>query len=88
MVITPLRRRKKIDCNVNARKSYLILKEQYKDKVKEISKDTQIKILTKGHRYLGSIIESKQFSENYISSLIAQWCEEITELSSIANTHP
>ena len=78
---------KKIGYNVNAKKSYLIVKEQYKGKAKEIFEDTNIKISTEGHRYLGSVIGSKQFSENYISSLITQWCEEITELSLIAKTH-
>ena len=50
--------------------------------------DTSIKISTEGHRHLGSATGSKQFSENYISSLISQWWEEITELSLIAKTHP
>ena len=79
---------KKFGYNVNAKKSYLIVKEQYKDKAKEIFEDRNIKILTEGHRHLGSVIGSKQFSENYISSLITQWCEELTELSLIAWTHP
>ena len=78
---------KKIGYNVNAKKSYLIVKEQYKDKAKEIFEDTNIKISTEGYRHLGSVIGSKQCSENYISSLITQWCEEITELSLIARTH-
>ena len=79
---------KKIGYNLNAKKSYLIVKEQYKDKAKEIFGDTNIKISTEGRRHLGSVIGSKQFSENYISSLITQWCEEITELFLIAKTHP
>ena len=78
---------KKFGYNVNAKKSYLIVKEQYKDKAKEIFEDTNIKISTEGHQHLGSVIESKQFSESYISSLINQWCEEISESSSIAKTH-
>ena len=79
---------KKFGYNVNAKKSYLIVKQQYKDKAKEIFEDTNIKISTEGHRHLGSVIGSKQFSKNNISSLITQWCEEITELSLIAKTHP
>ena len=78
----------KFDYNVNAKKSYLVVKDQYKDKAKETVEDTNIKILTEGHRHLGSVIGKKQFSENYISSLITQWCEEITELSFITKTHP
>ena len=40
-----------------------------------------IKISTEGHRHLGLVIGIKQFSVNYISSLISQWCEEITDSS-------
>ena len=36
---------------------------------------------------LGSVMGSKQFSENYISALITQWLGEITELSLIAKNH-
>ena len=79
---------KKFGCNVRGKKSYLIVKEQHKDKAKEIFEDTNIKISTEGHRHLGSVIGRKQFSENYILSLITQWCEEITELSLIAKNHP
>ena len=69
---------KKFGYNVNAKKSHLIVKEQYKDKAKEIFEDANIKISTEGHRHLGSVVGTKQFCENYISSLITQWCEEIT----------
>ena len=74
--------------NVNAKRSHLIIKEQYKDKGTETFEDTNIKILTEDHQHLGSVTGSKQFSEMYISSLITQWCEEIIELSLIAKTHP
>ena len=79
---------KKFGYNVNAKKSYLIVKEQYKDKAKVIFQDTNIKISTEGHQHLGSVTGSKQFSQNYISSLTTQWCEEITESSLITKNHP
>ena len=78
----------KFGYNINAGKLYLIVKNQYKEKAIEIFKNSNIKITTEGHRHLGSVIGSKQFSESYISSLVARWCEEITELSLIAKTHP
>ena len=62
------RRRKKIGCTINAGKSYLIVKDKYKDKAIEIYKNAHIKITREG-KPLGSVIGSKQFSENYISSL-------------------
>ena len=48
------------------------MKEQYKDKAKEIFDDKNIKALTEGHPHLVTGIGSKQFSVNYISSLITQ----------------
>ena len=66
------RRRKKIGYNINAGKSYLIVKDKHKAKAIEIYKNTHIKITTEGKRPLGSVIGSKQFSENYISSLVAR----------------
>ena len=41
-----------------------------------------MKILKEGHGHLGSVIRSKQFIEDDISSFITQWCEETTELFS------
>ena len=41
-----------------------------------------MKILKEAHGHLGSVIRSKQFIEDDISSLITQWCEETTELFS------
>ena len=38
------------------------------------------RISTEAHQHLGSVVGSKQFCENYTSSLITQSCEEITEL--------
>lgn len=57
------RRRKKIGYNnVNAEESYLIVKDQYK--VIEIFENVLTKITTEGHRHLGSVIGSNEFSEN------------------------
>ena len=35
------------------KKSYLIIKERYKDKAKDIFEDINIKVSTEGHQYLG-----------------------------------
>ena len=66
-------------------KSYLSVKEQYKGKVKEIFEDANIKISTE---------DSVQLLEanNLVKIIFHLWspklCEEITELSLIAKTHP
>ena len=46
-----LKKKEKIGSSVNARKSNLTVKEQFKDKAKEIFKDSNIKISTEGHRH-------------------------------------
>ena len=43
--------------------------------------------LTDGHQHLCSVIESIPFCGNYVSSLIAQLCKEITKLYLIAKIH-
>ena len=79
---------KKFGYNVNPGKSYLIVKEQCKEKAIKLFENSRIKITTEGHGHLGSVIGSRQFSENYIGLLVSRWCEEITELSLIAKTQP
>ena len=81
-----LEERKKFGYNVNPGKSYLIVKEQCKEKAIKLFENSRIKITTEGHRHLGSVIGSRQFSENYIGLLVSRWCEEITELLLIPKT--
>ena len=52
----------KIGYNVNAKKPYLIIKQQYKDKTKEVFENL-LKILTEGHQHLGWVIGGKRFSK-------------------------
>ena len=75
--IREVKEKKRNDYNVNTGKSYVTVKHQYKDKIIEIFKKSYIKITTDGHWNFGSVIGSKQFSENNISSLVAsQWLQK------------
>ena len=78
----------KFDYHVQAQKSYIIVKEKYQDKAKQIFQDSKITITTERHRHLESIIGSKTVKESYIKELVSKWCEELTKLSEIAKTQP
>ena len=78
----------KFGYHVKASKSHIIVKEKYQDKDKQIFQSSKITITTEGHRYLGSVIRSKIFKENYIKELVSKWCDELTKLSEIAKTQP
>ena len=72
----------------NARKSCLIVKEQYYEQAKEIFKDDNIMITTEGHRHLGAIIGTDEFKNSYIEKMAKDWIDEIQCLSEIAKTYP
>ena len=72
----------------NARKSCLIVKEQYYEQAKEIFKDDNIMITTEGHRHLGAIIGTDEFKNSYIGKMVKDWIDEIQYLPEIAKTYP
>ena len=57
-----LKKKEKNGCELNAKKKkkrFLTVIEKCKDKAKEIFKHSNIKISTKRHRHVGSVIENK-----------------------------
>ena len=72
----------------NARKSCLIVKEQYYEQAKEIFKDDNIMITTEGHRHLGAIIGTDEFKNSYIEKMVKDWIDEIQYLSETAKIYP
>ena len=78
----------KFGYRIKASKSHIIVKEQYQEKAKQIFPWSKIRIITEGHRYLGSIIGSKVLKGSYINTLIAKWCEELTQLPKFTMKQP
>ena len=69
-------------------KSWLIVKEQYKDYAEIVFKGTGIRITTEGKRHLGAVIGTPEFKEEYVNDMVDNWIEELKSLSIIARVEP
>ena len=72
----------------NARKTVLIVKEEYLEKAKELFGEEGVVITTEGQRHLGAAIGSAAYREKYINSLVADWVNEVEVLSEFAKSDP
>ena len=72
----------------NASKTWLVTKESYLAKVREIFRDTQIKITSQGRPHLGSPLSSKESVDQFVSEKITQWSEELLLLADLAKSQP
>ena len=72
----------------NASKTWLIVKEGYKDEAVSTFEGTQVAITEEGRKYLGSAIGKQTFIEGYVQQKVSTWVEELDRLSSIAITQP
>ena len=74
--------------DINAVKSWLIVKPDRLDQAKLIFKDTRINITLEGGRHLGAALGSTSFIAGYIDEKVMKWMPELRELSKIAVTEP
>ena len=72
----------------NASKTWLIVKEGYKNEAASLFEGTQVAITEEGKKYLGSAIGKQTFIESYVQQKVATWIDELERLSSIAITQP
>ena len=72
----------------NASKTWLVTKESYLAKAREIFRDTQVKITSQGRPHLGAPLGSKEFVDQFVSEKITQWSEELLLLADIAKSQP
>ena len=72
----------------NASKSWLIVKEDYKDEAVAMFEGTQVSVTEEGKKYLGSAIGKQSFTEGYVQRKVTNWVDELERLSSIAITQP
>lgn len=69
-------------------KSWLIVKPHFKDKAVEMFKNIDIKITTDGRKYLGSPLGTKEFQEAFADEKVAEWKQELQDLTNIALRDP
>ena len=72
----------------NAKKSVLIVKQEYYEQAMTIFADTEIEITTEGSKHLGACIGNAEFKKEYVEKKVEKWRKEIQVLSKIARTHP
>ncbi len=74
--------------HANAIKTWLITKEQYLSKAKDLFRNNQINITSAGRPHLGAGLGSTDFINQHVNAKVTSWCEELQQLSMVANTQP
>ena len=69
-------------------KSWLIVKERYKEESTIIFAGSNIQITTSGQRHLGAVIGDANFQKQYCEKMVTTWVDEIKLLSEIALIEP
>ena len=72
----------------NASKSVLYVKPAFYQDALEIFAGTGVIINTKGCRYLGAALGSKEFVDSYIKEKVSSWIHQVQKLSIIAKSQP
>ena len=72
----------------NGTKSWLVVKEDAVDTVREVFDGTDIHITTEGHRYLGGVIGSEAFEQQFLQQKVQDWISDLRKLSIIAESQP
>ncbi|XP_028419169.1 uncharacterized protein LOC114544875 [Dendronephthya gigantea] len=73
---------------VNGPKCWLIVKTQELAKQAEQISGEEVKITTEGKRYLGAVIGSKEYKDEYCKEKIQGWVQDISSLTEIAKSQP
>ena len=72
----------------NASKTFLVVKDEYEDEAKTVFGDTNISVTTRGKRHLGAAVGSRDFTTEYVSRKVKEWCDELMSLAKIAKSQP
>ena len=72
----------------NTSKSILVVKERCYREAVELFSDTSVVITCNGARYLGAAIGSADFKENFVSTKVQEWADELTRLADFARSQP
>ena len=72
----------------NAKKTWLVVKEQYLELARTLFADTCVNVTADGRPHLGAAIGSPSFVEQYVSDKVSSWVTELKVLTSIAVTQP
>ena len=69
-------------------KSWIIVRENAKERAQTIFDNTKTKTTTDGQTHLGAVIGTANFKQNYMKEKINQWIQELRILNKIAWCEP
>ena len=72
----------------NGTKSWLVIKEDALDSVREVFDGTDIHITIEGHHYLDGVIGSEAFEQQFLQQKVQDWISDLRKLSIIAESQP
>ena len=67
-------------------KSYLIVKEKKLMEAQNLIANSRVNITAGGKTHLGAVIGSKEYRDEYVKDLVKNWDNQLTILSTIAET--
>ena len=72
----------------NATKTWLLVKEPFEEKARQLFGKTGVNITTEGRRLLGAALGSGQFVSDYVSALVTSLVDRVAALAEIARSQP
>ena len=73
---------------VNPSKTWLLVKPDLLEEGQIAFANTDVQVTTTGTRYLGSVLGTHSFIEEFVSVKATRWASEIKQLSEVAHTQP
>ena len=71
-----------------ASKSWLVVKEGKLEEARNVFDGTGVNITIEGRKYLGGYVGTRAGAEKYVGELVAEWVEQLKELSRIGKAEP
>ena len=72
----------------NGTKSWLVVKEDAVDISREMFNGSNIHITTDDHHYLGGVVSSEAFEQQFLQQKVQDWISDLRKLSIIAESQP
>ena len=72
----------------NATKTWLVVKEEKLEEAQNTFQGTNVAITSEGRKLLGAAIGTPSFIDAYVQQKVAEWTQEVEQLSNIATTQP
>ena len=72
----------------NARKTWLVTKEDYLSAASAAFADTGVKVTSEGRPYLGAALGTEEYVQTFATDKVQQWAGELEQLATIAHSQP